>query len=172
VFSEALRVLHIAPERMLGKMLRSNKRLDYTAGDLKPNRGDMKIDITDICFESEKFDAVICNHVLEHVPDDRKAMSEFFRVLKPGGWAILQVPISKVLEKTLEDKTVVAPKQREAVFGQEDHVRIYAKDYKDRLQQSGFIVETYNCLKEFGDSDCDKYKLIKEEDLFFCRKPG
>lgn len=101
------------------------------SGDLNPLVADRKIDIININFEDSYFDFIICNHVLEHVQDDRKAMSELFRVLKPGGEAILQVPISKYNKETFEDFSIISQKEREKYFGQKDHVRIYGKDYKN-----------------------------------------
>ena len=107
----------------------AHPNIDYLSADLNSPSAMVKMDITNIKYEDNSFDVIICNHVLEHIPDDRKAMSELYRVLKPGGWAILQVPISLLLNKTYEDPTVTTPEEREKVFGQSDHVRIYAKDY-------------------------------------------
>lgn len=105
---------------------------------------DIRLDITDMNFEDNFFVVIICSHVLEHVMDDRKAMSELFRVLKPKGIAILQVPISKTVRKTFEDFTITSPEEREKYFGQKDHVRIYGQDYKKRLQNIGFKVDLYD----------------------------
>ena len=113
-------------------------------------------------------DAIICNHVLEHIPDDRKAMKELRRVLKPGGWGILQVPISYVLAATHEDPSIVTTEAREQAFGQYDHVRIYAKDYVDRLVGAGFKVEQFDWTKQgdaFGGSS-NRFALIPEERVF------
>ena len=112
--------------------------------------------VTKIPFSDDYFDAIICNHVLEHVVDDSKAMTELFRVLKPGGWAILQVPISMVLEETYEDFSIVDPQHREQAFGQADHVRIYAKDYETRLALAGFKVRIFDWTSEI-----DKFGGIK-----------
>ena len=128
------------------------------------------MDVTNIGFADNTFDVIICNHVLEHIINDQKAIAEFYRVLKPNGWAILQVPISMSLKKTYEDYSVNLPKQREKIFGQRDHVRIYAKDYINRLEDSGFDVSIYNFVKEFGESIVDKHGLIKNENLYICSK--
>lgn len=170
VFSENLKMLHVAPEKNLQRVLTASPNIDYLSADLNSPSTMVKMDITNISLGDNLFDVIICNHVLEHVPDDREAMSELYRVLKPGGWAICQVPISLSLSKTYEDSTVVEPEKREKLFGKSDHVRIYAKDYKDRLENAGFTVEVYNFTKEFGKSTSHKYGLIKDENLYVCSK--
>jgi SAM-dependent methyltransferase len=160
-----IRVLHIAPERNIQRLI---KRMgtEYISADLNSPLADLKMDIQDIPFPDAHFDAIICNHVLEHVTDDLQAMKEFHRVLKPGGWAILQVPFSSVMEKTLEDPTITDPKQRELVFGQANHARMYGLDYPDRLHSTGFTVQA-----EQADMDsAGKYLLNPDEPVFFCRK--
>ena len=114
-------------------------------------------------FNNDTFDLIICNHVLEHIIDDNSAMSEIYRVLKKDGIGILQVPIDKSLEKTYEDKTLVSKKQRAKHFGQYDHVRIYAMDYKDRLENNGFIVNLLDYTNEIQEDLLSKYGLIKGE---------
>jgi len=123
------------------------------------------MNVLNIPFEDDYFDLIICNHLLEHVPEDISAMKELYRVLKKPGKAILQVPISKKLDITYEDFSITDPKQREASFGQFDHVRIYGQDYKDRLESAGFKVERINISDEFM-----KYGIAKEEDIFIGRK--
>jgi ubiquinone/menaquinone biosynthesis C-methylase UbiE len=108
---------------------------------------DLNVDLTKIPFPNSTFNAIICNHVLEHIPNDRAAMAEFFRVLKPDGWAMLQVPISFHLAATYEDFSIIDPMDRERAFGQNDHVRIYAMDYVDRLKQAGFAVDLFDTMK-------------------------
>jgi ubiquinone/menaquinone biosynthesis C-methylase UbiE len=144
--------------------------IDYRSADISSPLAMDKVDIAKFKYEDNSFDVIICCHVLEHVPDDRKAMSELYRVLKPGGWAILQVPISLSLEKTYEDPTVATPKERERAFGQCDHFRIYGRDYIDRLESAGFSVDVYNITKEFGESFVNKHSLIKNEDIYICSK--
>ena len=129
------------------------------------------MDITNIILPDNQFDCIICYHVLEHISDDEKAMRELFRVLKPGGWAILQSPIDYMRDKTFEDSSVVLPRERERVFGQNDHVRIYGLDYKDRLERAGFIVKCYNYVSELEDDAIKKYGLSKYENIYFCIKP-
>jgi ubiquinone/menaquinone biosynthesis C-methylase UbiE len=130
----------------------------------------VKMDITQIEYPSESFDAIICSHVLEHVQDDRRAMSELYRVLKPGGWAVLQVPLSLSLEKTVEDPSVTSPEERHYRYGQEDHVRIYGRDYTERLEQAGFQVEKFSFAEEFGEGAAQRYGVIRDEKLFIGHK--
>ena len=164
-------MLHVAPEMQLHRVIRSHPNIDYVTADLNSPFAMVKMDITNIEYEDNVFDVIICNHVLEHIPDDRKAMAELYRVLKPGGWAILQVPISLSLDRTLEDSTITTPEEREKIFGQEDHVRIYAKDYKDRLVLVGFRVKVDRFEGKGSDSDIRKYGLLRDENIYVCSKP-
>jgi predicted SAM-dependent methyltransferase len=170
LFYENLKVLHVAPEKNLQKVLKVRANIDYLSADFDSPLSMVKMDIAEIPYEDNSFDVIICNHVLEHIPKDRQAMSELYRVLKPGGWSILQVPISLSLDRTYEDPTVTASDEREKKFGQSDHVRIYAKDYKDRLESVGFTVEVYSFGKEFGDTTIHKYALLKDEDIYLASK--
>ena len=131
----------------------------------------VKVDITDIPYEEHFFDVILCSHVLEHVQDDRKAMRELYRVLKPGGWALLQVPLQTGREKTYEDPSIVTPEERLKHFGQKDHVRIYGADYKDRLASAGFTVKVDSTVKELGQEAIARYRLNENEDIFYCSKP-
>lgn len=149
------KILHISPERHLSDYIRKKEFKEYTGGDLFTEgyyyRDFVKnMDITSIPYDNDNFDLIICNHVLEHIPDDKKAMKELYRVLKPGGIAVLQVPISLVLEHTFEDKSINTSKLRSEYFGQYDHVRIYGQDYAGRLSKSGFIVEKHNLASKYS----------------------
>lgn len=170
LFSDKLRVLHFAPEPVFQSVFKSTPNLDYLSADLDPSKAMVKMDITNILFEDNSFDVLLCNHVLEHIINDRKGMSELFRVLKPGGWAILQSPMDTTLEETFEDPSITSPEDRERVFGQNDHVRIYGRDYKDRLEQAGFTVNVDDYVKELGNETMAKFRLPDEE-IFFCTKP-
>jgi SAM-dependent methyltransferase len=122
------------------------------------------MDIHEIPFEDNQFDIIFCNHVLEHVRDDKLAMSEMLRVLKPGGWAILQIPIFHPLkEKTIEDPSITDPKERETLFGQDDHVRMYGLDYADRIREAGFRVVEEKYAMELESELVAKYALPKDE---------
>jgi SAM-dependent methyltransferase len=173
LFSQPLKLLHLAPEKPLSDIFIKHKNIDYLTADLNPEQVMIQMDITAIQFPDNTFDAILCNHVLEHIPDDRKAMNELYRVLKPGGWAILQVPVSRILEQTYEDFTITSPQEREKHFGQKDHVRIYGKDYSRRLQEAGFKVEIYKwTLDNSFRNDGNRFGLNHEETVFYCTKPS
>ena len=163
-------ILHIAPEKHISKPLIAFGFDKYVCGDLFTEGYQYpahveNINILNIPYPDNTFDLIICNHVLEHIPTDIAAMKELHRVLKTDGEAILQVPISKNSAQTFEDFTVTEPKQREMVFGQFDHVRIYGQDYVDRLADAGFAVNRINISSKYS-----KYGLNKDEDLFLCKK--
>lgn len=168
----AVRLLHIAPEPRLQPIFSNQPHIDYLTADLLDPTVMVKMDITDIQYEDETFDVVICNHVMEHIPDDLKAMREIHRVLKQDGWAILQTPLSANLEETYEDESITTAEGRLQAFGQEDHVRIYAAhDYPQRLTHAGFRIEPFDWLdhEAFG-GDLNYYCLIEGETLFIAYK--
>lgn len=172
IFEKPVKLLHVAPEARLTDILKTKTNIDYLTADIHGRNVMVKMDITDIRFPDETFDAIICNHVLEHIIDDHKAMSELYRTLKRGGWAILQVPISLTLNNTFEDFTITTATSREESFGQKDHVRIYAKDYKDKLTQAGFKVNVFKWISEaenFGDRK-NLFGLNEEESVYFVSK--
>jgi SAM-dependent methyltransferase len=162
------KMLHVAPEPQLSLLFRQAANIEYLSADLDDPGAMVKMDITDIKYPDNCFDVIYCSHVLEHVPDDRKAMAEFYRVLKPGGWAILQVPITT--DRTFEDPTVTSPAERERLFGQVDHVRRYGPDYGERLVKAGFLVTVDHFVRELDDTKIRKYGLTKNENVFFCTK--
>jgi predicted SAM-dependent methyltransferase len=173
LLAEGTKLLHIAPEYNLSSWLRSKAELDYISADLTRGDVDVNMDLTEIPFPNSTFNAIICNHVLEHIPNDRAAMAELFRVLKPDGWAMLQVPISLSLTATYEDFSITDPIGRERAFGQNDHVRIYAMDYVDRLKRAGLAVELFYWRQSDGDygGKSNKFGLIDREIVFFASRP-
>lgn len=164
-FTANLKVLHIAPEQEFLRRFKKMNNLSYTSADLFSPIVDVKADVLDLPFENESFDVIICNHVLEHIVDDRKAMSELHRVMKSGGWGIFQVPMKNSLEKTYEDFSITNPKERQKNFGQYDHVRWYGMDYFDRLKSVGFEVEANFYSQKFSDDEIKKYGLNRNEIL-------
>jgi predicted SAM-dependent methyltransferase len=170
-FTEKLKVLHIAPEQEFLRRFKKMDNLDYTSADLFSPIVDVKADILDLPFADNSFDVIVCNHVLEHIVEDRKAMSELYRVMKPGGWGILQVPMKNSLEKTYEDFTITDPKERQKHFGQYDHVRWYGMDYFDRLRSVGFQAEINFYSQKFSESDTKKFGLNRNEILPVVSKP-
>jgi len=169
-FKAPLKVLHIAPEQPFLERFKSLKNLKYTTADLLSPIADVKMDIREMPFDDNSYDALICNHVLEHIDDELKATKEIYRVLKPGGWAILQVPLDTALDETFEDYSITSPKEREKHFGQYDHVRLYGKDYAQRLEKSGLKVFPDKLVEEIGEELADRYRLDKTELLYFCKK--
>jgi SAM-dependent methyltransferase len=174
IFKKPNRLLHIAPENKLKERLQSEVNIDYFTSDISKKDVMVQMDLMNIPFSDKYFDGIICNHVLEHIDDDKKSMSELFRILKPGGWAILQVPISLKLKKTYEDASITTNRAREEAFGQEDHVRIYAEDYQDRLTQAGFKVNVFKWVSEienFGGKQ-NIFGLTEEENIYFATTPN
>ena len=170
-FKSNLKVLHVAPEICFTKRFKKLSNLEYYTADLDSPWADIKMDIMDIPLEDNSFDVVICNHVLEHVENDITAMKEFFRILKPGGWAILQSPIYYHLDKTYEDPTITDPLEREKHFGQDDHHRIYGKDYAKRLESGGFEVEVDDFVTRMSEEERFEKGFESHEIIYLCKKP-
>ncbi|MGL6039224.1 MAG: class I SAM-dependent methyltransferase, partial [Soonwooa sp.] len=169
-FSKKFKVLHLAPEQEFLRRFKKLKNLDYTSADLYSPIVDVKADILDLPFADNSFDIIICNHVLEHIVDDRKAMSELYRVLRKDGWGIVQVPMKNSLAETYEDFSIVDPKERQKHFGQYDHVRWYGMDYFDRLKSVGFEVDINYYSQNFSENDQKRFALQKNEILPIIRK--
>jgi predicted SAM-dependent methyltransferase len=163
-------VLHIAPEQCFLKLFRKQKNLDYTTADLYSPIADVKADICNLPFKNNMYDVIFCNHVLEHIENDKKAMSELYRVLKPGGMGIFQIPQELDREKTYEDFSITSPEERTKHFGQYDHVRIYGKDYFNRLRKVGFKVNELDYSKKLSNAMIKKYCLANGEILPVCTK--
>jgi hypothetical protein len=172
LFRSSLRVLCVAPEYLFQKRLRALPRLDYLSIDLDSPLAMEKADITALPYADGSFDVILCNHVLEHIPDDHRAMSELCRVLRPGGWAVLQTPVDKERAATFEDPGVESPEERARLFGQTDHVRIYGRDYPDRLRQAGFAVEEIDYAARLGPEAVEFYSLHYIDDIYYCTRPA
>ena len=168
--NSALKVLHFAPEQAFYKLFRNQKNLDYTTTDLFSPLADVKADICNLPFEDNQYDVILCNHVLEHIPDDTKAMQELYRVLKPGGMAILQIPQDLSRVTTFADDTIKDQKERAKIFGQYDHVRIYGRDYFDKLRSIGFKVIEEEYTTKIAPELVEKYCLAKGEIIPVCFK--
>lgn len=169
-FTKELKVLHFAPEQAFYKRFRKQKNLTYTTTDLESPLADVKADICDLPFETDSFDFILCNHVLEHIPDDKKAMQELYRVLKPGGIGIFQIPQDLNREITFEDDSIVDKVERAKIFGQYDHVRVYGKDYFDKLRAIGFKVDEVDYTKSLCSEMVEKYCLAPGEIIPVCYK--
>lgn len=169
-FNAPQKVVHFAPEQAFYQRFRKLGNLDYTTTDLNSPLADVKADICDLPFEENSFDVILCNHVLEHIPDDTKAMRELYRILKPGGWGILQIPQDLKREVTFEDDTITDKEVRAKIFGQYDHVRIYGRDYFDKLRTIGFKVDEIDYTAQLSQVEIEKYRLAKGEVIPFVRK--
>ena len=169
-FTEKLKFLHVAPEFCFINLFKKMKNLHYITGDLVSPWADVKMDVHNIPFKDNEFNVVICNHVLEHVKDDKKVMEEFYRVMKKGGWGIFQVPIDKNNKQTIEDPNITDPKVREKLYWQSDHLRLYGLDYSKKLQKVGFKVTESNFINELEQELVNKYALPKDEIIYFCEK--
>ncbi len=172
LFTAPLKVLHFAPELCFYAAFKNLSNLHYITADIDSPLADVQVDIMDIHFEDATFDVILCYHVLEHVPNDQKAVSELYRVLKPGGWGIIQSPINLSYEKTFEDPTIMSPQDRRRYYGHSDHRRWYGRDYQARLEAAGFIVKVDPYIRELDAELIEKYGLRRDEDLYVVTKPG
>ena len=171
-FEAPLRMLHLAPEYCFLRLFKQQPNLDYVTGDLVSPWADHHFDVHAIPFEDHSFDVLMANHLLEHVDKDRDVMREFFRVLKPGGWAILQVPIDYSKPNTEEDGSITDPRELERLYWQSDQLRLFGfVDYPNRLREAGFEVDVVNVANEVGPELADRYCLGEEHDVYFVRKP-
>mgnify|MGYP006075844125 FL=1 len=168
--TKKLKVLHIAPEQCFLDIFRKQQNLNYITSDLESPIADVKADICDLPFKENEFDVVFCNHVLEHISNDTKAIQELYRVLKPGGFGIFQIPqdLSKAI--TFEDNTITDRKERAKLFGQYDHVRVYGRDYFDKLRSIGFKVDEVDYTKKITLDKIEEFCLMQNEILPVCYK--
>ncbi|MGI8730078.1 MAG: methyltransferase domain-containing protein [Solirubrobacteraceae bacterium] len=169
LLDDAGSLLHFSPEWCLRRRLRARTDLRYVTTDLDDTQDvDLRLDITAIDLPDGAFDAVICSHVLEHVPDDARSMAELRRVTAPGGFTLVMVPLAMDRERTYEDPAITAPADREREFLQFDHVRLYAPDVAGRLRDAGFDVETIDMVRELG-TRAARYGLLASDLIFLCR---
>jgi predicted SAM-dependent methyltransferase len=164
------KVLHIAPEQCFLDIFKKQENLDYITSDIESPIADVKADICNLPFKDNSYDVIFCNHVLEHITDDTKAMQELYRVLKPGGIGIFQVPQDLLREKTFEDNSITDKKERSLIFGQYDHVRVYGRDYFDKLRSIGFKVKEIDYTKKITPEKLERFCLMKGEILPVCYK--
>jgi SAM-dependent methyltransferase len=162
-------VLHVGPEQAIRRWLASLPGVRYIATDLDPGRADIEADVTRLPFSDESFDMVICIHVLEHVPDDRAAIGELYRALRPGGTAVVQVPPSDLAE-TREDPSITDPRERQRLFGQHDHVRVCGADYVQRIAEPGFAVDVEDYVTRLDEETRERYGLRVGEPFYLCVK--
>ena len=162
--------MHFAPEQAFYKRFKKLNNIQYDSIDINSPLAKIKADICDLPIKDNTYDFILCNHVLEHVLDDNKAMSELYRVLKKGGTGIFQVPIDMNRKKTFQDDSITDKLERNKIFGQYDHVRVYGKDYFNKLENTGFKVQQIDYSKEFSNEEILKYSIIKGEVIPVCTK--
>ena len=170
LFEKKIKLLHFAPEQAFYKRFKKLRNIQYDTIDINSPLAKIKADICDLPIKENTYDFILCNHVLEHVLDDNKAMSELYRVLKKGGTGIFQVPIDMKREKTFEDDSITDKLERNKIFGQYDHVRVYGKDYFKKLEDTGFKVQQIDYSKKFSDKEILKFSIIKGEIIPVCTK--
>lgn len=166
------RLLHVAPEVALMRKFREAYRLSperYVTADLESPLADMHFDIQRVPLPDASFDAVICNHIMEHVEDDMRAMRELHRILRTGGWGIVLSPVDRGRETTFEDDSITDPGERTRIFGQYDHRRIYGRDYAERLCRAGFEIEEVDYAARFTSQERQLYAL-PDERIYIVRK--
>jgi len=169
-FTAPLTVLHIAPEQCFHQRFKTQPNLQVLTADIESPLADMHFDLHQIPLEDNRFDVIFCNHVLEHVTDDAQCLRELYRVMKPGGWGIFQVPWVPGIAVTDEDPSITDPAERERRFLQYDHVRLYGEDYPQRLTAAGFTVEKVELFKTPPQDEVERYRLPSDEPLYVCRK--
>ena len=169
LLADARSLLHFAPEWAMRHRLERLESLRYLTADLEQPDVDLKLDLTALELPDASFDAVVCSHVLEHVQDDAQAMRELRRIVAPGGWCLVMVPLDAGREQTYEDPSIVAPQERERAFWQHDHVRLYAPDIGERLAAAGFTVERIRPYVEFGPYLASRCRLLEADDMWLCR---
>lgn len=170
-FTKDIKLLHFAPEQAFYKRFKRKDNITYVTTDLSSPLADVKADICKLPFGTNEFDVILCNHVLEHIPEDTIAMQELYRVLKPGGWGIFQVPQDMTRITTFEDDTITDKKERARIFGQYDHVRVYGRDYFEKLRSIGFLVEEVDYTKNLSENQIETYRLAKGEIIPLAKKP-
>ena len=172
-FTAQRKMLHVAPEQCFYGLFRKMKNLEYTTGDLDSPLADVQMDLHEIPFDNDVFDVVFCNHVLEHVENDIQCMKEIYRVLKPGGFAILQSPVDISRAITYEDPSITSEDEREKHYWQKDHVRLFGLDYKDKLTSAGFQVDVVDFISEFSKEEVDRFRISspkKDDAIYHCIK--
>lgn len=170
LFMDPIKLFEVSPKVSFARRFTQLSNIQYLGADitLRPYIS-LKMDLTATALKAESFDAVLCIHVLEEIIEDRRAMDEIYRVLKPGGWAVVSVP-TEMDRPTYEDASITNPKERKQAFGEPDHVRVYGYDLPDRLKESGFDVQL-DLAQDIPQQTREKYGLRGDENIFYCIKP-
>lgn len=165
IYDEEAKILHFAPERQIEKKLRNNKKLEYITADIEKGRADRVEDITNISFQESSFDYIICNHIMEHISNEKGAFAELRRCLKKTGKIVFSVPICWETD-TIEDDTIVTKEERLKEYGQEDHVRLYGRDLQKKLEENGFHAMNYQVNKILSQEKIEVMRLIPEDSVW------
>ena len=168
--AENLSVLHMAPEQCFIDSFKKQKNLNYLTADIESPIADLHFDLHKIPLEDNRFDVVFCNHVMEHVENPLQCMKELYRVMKKGGWALMQVPQDFNRDLTYEDASITSPKEREKHFWQKDHLRLFGKDYPQWLEKAGFTVDEFDLNKHFDKNEINRFRLMHGEILYIAKK--
>lgn len=169
-FTKRKSILHIAPEQCFLDKFKANVKFDYVTADLESPIADLHFDIHNIPIESNLYQVIFCNHVLEHVEDASQCLSELYRVMQPGGWGIFQVPQDFNRAETYEDPSITSPEEREKHYWQKDHLRLFGTDYPEWLKKAGFEVEEFSVKEQFSEDEINRYRLMENEILYIARK--
>jgi SAM-dependent methyltransferase len=173
LYTEPLKVLHVAPETVFFNKLKNQTNIDYFPVDIYPHlypKGTTYLDILDHEIPDNSFDVIICNHVFQYIEDDKKAIKNIYKLMKPGGWGIMQVPINTSRKTTYEDSSITDPLEREKAFGLKEHVRYYSYDYADKLRNAGFNVNVDDYSADFSNEEIHKYGFWKGDSIYYCTK--
>jgi SAM-dependent methyltransferase len=168
LLGNATSMLHFAPEWCFRYTPR-RPEMRYVSADLDPDKGELTLDIRRLDLPDGEFDAIVCSHVLEHVDDDRAALAELRRVAAPHGWVLLMVPQALDRAETYEDPSITDPDERRAAFWQHDHVRLYGRDFRDRVAAAGFAVELIAMTDVLGSRAAARYGLLPVDLIHVCR---
>jgi len=164
-----LSILHFAPELPFARAFARLPGVRYVTADIDPEKAMERVDIQEMGYADATFDVVLCCHVLEHIPNDRKGIGEIARVLKPGGWAALMVPV--LSERTQEDPGVTDPEERERLYGQHDHLRSYGMDFAERVESCGLSVRAFRPGDVLGEDRMALMSVADKDVVFLCTKP-
>lgn len=169
-FLKKAKALHFSPHPFLQKKFMEIPNLEYVSVDLDGNKVMYNMDITNLLFEDNTFDCILCYHILEHVKNDNLALKELFRVLKPKGWAIIQTVVNPKFEKTFEDSNIIDSKIREQLYGHKNHLRIYGRDYRDKLEKVGFNVKIDKFAFKIDEEKVKRFGISRNEAICYCYK--